>query len=180
MKKLLLSALLALTAFTYQAQADITLVFTYDIDTDVTTASYSGSWDDFYASGQSLYTNASISPSHFYAFQNWFVQTNDSFSGATFAWGNATATSQEGDAFAFETGGIYAPPAYVEGDPINGSITFDGFSLEDLGLADGQSETYTSFNGGNVVNFSAIQVPETSSYALMFGLAGVSLLLRRR
>ncbi|QYY37038.1 hypothetical protein [Ruficoccus sp. ZRK36] len=172
MKTNLLATLAILALSAIPSFGAINISFSYDPNTNTTTAYYSGSWVASF-NNFSSYSEIDISPTAFYAIDGWFMLSGDDFEGVTFAWGEATADSQDGDFLAFDSERLYAPSGYVSGDDINGSLTFEETTLADLGLSLGQTDTYTSQSGNNTVSFEAVQVPETSTYAFGLGLVAI-------
>ena len=91
--------------------------------------------------------------------------------------------STSGDNVGWNTAYSYAPLNYTAGDPISGSMTFNGTDLTTMGFTLGDSGTFTG--GGNTVNFSVSSagpaaVPEPGTWAAAALLASGAALMRWR
>ena len=90
-------------------------------------------------------------------------------------------TNTSGDVFGFgffPLDEIFVPDGYVSGNPLSGSSFYQGGSLASIGLTP-ESYGFTIPSGDSVtINITAI--PEPTSAALLCGLCGSVLLVRRR
>lgn len=156
------------------------MTFTYDIETLDTVLSYEGSWDSYTAlmtvSGEYTSISADQGPRSMdgYSFSNGGIDTPYPWSPS----GVVPGGNRQGDSFGFSPTAVFAPTTYVAGEPLAGSVTFFGTSLEDLGLMAGDSGVLSG--NGNTVNWNAVQVPEPATTVLMAGMVGLGLMFLRR
>ena len=93
--------------------------------------------------------------------------------------GQINPTETSGDAFGIFQNSLVLPDDWTSGNNISGQMTWANTSLESLGVDTSQVHTWTLRGTGDTITMSVI--PESSSYALLFGgLALVLVVLRRR
>lgn len=172
------SLALAVVSLASSAQAAITVTFAEQGSDVILT--YSGSWDTWNFQGVVGQENAVFGR----GLANFSAEGADgggnggmTIQAGQWVSGIFSPSSFEGDSIGWNASLIYAPNNYVQGDPLSGSMTFNGTDLATMGLTAGDSGYFEG--GGNRVDFSVQAVPEPSSLFLI-GAAGLTGLIRRR
>lgn len=178
--------------FATKASADIQLDFVYDPETNITTATYYGTWD-VSATGGGLVTF----PSVFFTGTSANAQTSGidigfnseaGISSAFYPWSETTQPSGSGhlgDNFGFAFDTVWGPVGFTDTTIISGSVMFEELTLSALGFDENEILFGGMLTGSaGTVNWTAsvAAVPEPSSFALLFGLVimGAVFVRRRR
>lgn len=190
--------LLAAALFTFGplaggADAAIFLDFNYNVQQDRSIITYSGSWDTFSANAELTYDLNKITQNEIYALTGLaavYIPSSNPI-GANLPLNLLTPTSVTGDNFGFlhnaYGASLYAPSGYTAGASIQGSMSFDGIDLEELGFtyhsgtASYGTGVLSGMGPGNDVTWDVrvTTIPEPASAALL-ALGGMAVALRRR
>ena len=164
------------------AQAAIQLNFVYNSVTDITIATYSGTWD---VSSERSAVDGGLSSLFLFFEARSGGEGGESWHGITgpYPWQSyGQGFSREGDYFSFGYTKVWGPTNFTPSTVINGSLTYDtGIDLADLGFdADEIANGGTLTGSAGTVNWTASvsAVPEPSTHLLMLG--GIALLASRR
>lgn len=152
------------------AQAAITLSFEYDTVSNVTTASWSGTWDvsySFISAGSGIETASEW----FYAYEDAFTGNDNILIPGPYPWSTTRSDwtiSPSSDPFGFDEFGVYGPAGgFTPATVIAGSMFRTG-NLTDLGFADNSGGLSGTLSGtGGTVNWSTSAIPEPSTYAAL-------------